>query len=126
MELQQLIPQYGNHDLELKELKKVCDSEKDEIKKQMLEQNLYTETYGGFKVTNTVSKRTSFDEERAMEILKSNGITDVIKTREYLDMDALENKLYEGTVPKEVILLLDGCRNETEVVTLKCTKVKGE
>lgn len=126
MKLDELIPIYGQHDLEFKQLKKVCDSEKEEIKKQMIEQGLSSESYGGFKVTNTISKRESFDEEKAMDILKAGGIKNVIKTKEYLDMDALENELYAGNIPKEIALLLDKCRNETEVVTLKCTRVKGE
>lgn len=124
MNLEQLIPQYGEHDAELKELKKVCDSEKDEIKRIMLKEGLASESYGGYKVTNTVSVRESFDEERALDILKASGVTSVIKTKEYLDMDALENEIYAGNISKDVILLLDKCRTETEVVTLKCNKVK--
>lgn len=124
MKLEQLIPQYGQHDQELKDLKKVCDSEKEEIKKIMTEQNSTCESYGGFKVNRVVQKRQSFNEEKAIEILKANNIQNVIKTKEYLDMDALENEMYAGNISKEIMLELDSCRNETEVVAIKCSVAK--
>lgn len=124
MELKDLIPLYGEHDTQFKELKKICDVEKEEIKNQMKELDSDAESYGGFKVTRSVSKRESFNEEKALNILKNHGLLNAIKTREYIDMDALENEIYQGSISNDVLLELDECRSETEVVTLKCTKTK--
>lgn len=124
MELKELIETYGKHDDEFKQLKKVCDSEKEELKGMLLAANKDSDDAGGYTVTRVVQHRESFNEEKGIEILKAHGVTGVIKTKEYIDMDALENAGYSGEVPKEVLLELDSCRETKEVVTLTCKKTK--
>ncbi len=124
MELKELVEVYGKHDNELKKLKTTCDKEKETIKEMMTEQDLDNESYGGFTVTKIIQKRESFDEDKAIEILKNGGINEVVKTKEYLDMNALENAMYNGKINKEIALQLDSCRSVKEVITLKCSKTK--
>lgn len=124
MELKELVEVYGKHDDELKELKTTCDKEKETIKEMMTEQELDNESSGGFTVTKIIQKRESFDETKAIEILKNGGVNGVVKTKEYLDMDALENAMYNGEINKDIALQLDSCRSIKEVITLKCNKTK--
>lgn len=124
MELKELIESYGKHDDELKELKKICDSEKETIKGLLTEEGKDEENAGAYKVVKVVQHRESFNEEKAIEILKDSGATSVIKTKEYIDMEALENAGYSGEISKEVLLKLDTCRTTKEVVTLTCKKTK--
>ena len=118
-ELNNLILSYGNHDVEFKQLKKVCDSEKESLKNIMGEMGSEKESYGGFTITRTVSERESFNEQQAL------AICPFVKTVEVLDSDALESAMYSGELDNNTILKLDECRSVTEVITLKCSKSKG-
>ena len=131
-ELNNLILSYGNHDVEFKQLKKVCDSEKESLKNIMGEMGSEKESYGGFTITRTVSERENFNEQQALAILKQNWYENhgsepcpFVKTVEVLDSDALESAMYNGELDNNTILKLDECRNVTEVITLKCSKIKG-
>lgn len=131
-ELNNLILSYGNHDVEFKQLKKVCDSEKESLKNIMGEIGSEKESYGGFTITRTVSERESFNEQQALAILKQSWYKNhgyepcpFVKTVEVLDSDALESAMYNGELDNNTILKLDECRSVTEVITLKCSKSKG-
>lgn len=124
MELKELIETYGKHDDEFKELKKICDSEKEAIKGMLTEEGKDEESAGAYKVIKTIQHRESFNEEKAIEILKASGNTSVIRTKEYIDMEALENAGYSGEISKETLIKLDSCRDVKEVVTLTCKKAK--
>jgi hypothetical protein len=45
-----------------------------------------------------------------------------IKTREYIDMEALENAIYQKELTPSVLADMDKCREVTTVVTLRCKK----
>lgn len=130
--LDELITSYGNHNAEYGSLKKVCDSEKEQIKKSMLVQGLPEKTAGGWKVTCTTTTRESMNEEQLLQVLKKDWEaqygTEIpcpyIKTREYVDMDVLESVLYAGEISQATLLEMDACRSVTEVVTLRCSKAK--
>ena len=132
--LDELIESYGSHNAEFGSLKKVCDHEKEQIKQSLLSQGLSEKTSGGWKVTCTTTTRESLNEELMLQILKKDWESrygeDVpcpyIKTREYIDMDVLETVLYADELPKATLLEMDACRNVTEIVTLRCNKVKAK
>lgn len=126
-----LVADYGAIDTKVKELKKIQDDEKESIKATLTETNLSSYTAGGYTVTKVVSNREKLDEEKALVILKKDWIykygsmeCPYIKTREYVDLDALENAIYVGDVDKETIKKLDECREVTTVISLKCAKEK--
>ena len=48
-------------------------------------------------------------------------IRGVVKKKEYVDMDALENAIYNGKINAAE---LASCQTKKEVVTLKVTKLK--
>lgn len=129
--LDELVSDYGAKDAELKELKKVCDGEKEEIK-DLLEQQGETDwTAGGYTVKRIESERTTLNEEKMLEILKKAWMEkygDIpcpyIKTVEVIDMDELEAALYSNDLPEQVVQDLSGCRSTQTVVTLRCSKAK--
>lgn len=129
--LDKLIPQYALNKRELDSYESLCKKENAEIKKIMLEQKLPEHTAGGFVAKCTTSERESINEAKLLEILKEDWVTrngsmqcPYIKTKEYVDMDALEAAMYNSTIPEETVLKMDTCREVKEVTTLRVTVVK--
>lgn len=61
------------------------------------------EYYGdNYRAYLQYSNKINMDEEKVIEILKENckkaDLKDVIKTKEYVDFDALENLIYNGGI----------------------------
>lgn len=121
--LDTLIPQYAENKSMLDDYKKICDEENKQIK-DMMEEGSYEA--GGWKATKTISTRETMNEDKLLDVAKKNSyyLSDIIKTKEYIDMDKLESLLYKGNISKEVLLEIDKCRESKEVVTLRISKVK--
>lgn len=132
--LDNLILSYAENKQELDDYKKICDRENQQIKDMMMEQELekYTDITGRYTVQKVVQKRETVDEEAMLDILKTSGkeivpfLYDfgIIKTREYIDTDALEKAVYNGDIPSEVLADLGKAKSVKEVVTLRLTKEK--
>ena len=131
--LDDLVSDYGHVDSQIKSLKKIADEEKEEIKSILVERGETTWTAGGYTVQKVVSERESLNEEKLMPILKqywasAHGSMECpfIKTREYVDMDRLEEAIYQKELTPSVLAEMDKCREVTTVVSLKCKKTKTE
>ena len=129
--LNQLVSHYGELDNQIKTLTKEFDSDKVTIKNLMGDNNIDDCTAGGYTVTRQVSYRTKYNEDKMLDILKADWkqrYGDIecpyIKTKEVVDMDALEAVIYANELPNEVMMKLNDCQEKTEVVALKCTKAK--
>jgi len=122
--LTELIPNYARHKEDMDELKKYCDKENKEIKMLMegLEENTFSSC--GYTAKRTVSNRETINEDKLLEVAHNEGISEIIKTKEYIDFDALEKAIYDGVIPQDVLLKIGSCREVKEVVTLKVTKAK--
>lgn len=124
-ELDTLIPQYAENKSMLDDYKKICDTENNKIK-ELMEEGSYEA--GGYKATKSIQKRESMNEEKLLSVMDSYGKLardlGIIKTKEYIDMDALESAIYRGDITKDVLLEIDKCRDTKEVVTLRIVKVK--
>ena len=125
-ELCNLIDKYFVDKADADEKKKLVEQENKQIKEGMVELKsdvVETDTY---KATRSVSIRSSIDEEAWLSILKAqtNLPDGIIKTKEFVDMDALEDAIYNGEIPKDVLVRLNEHKKDTEVVTLKVTKLK--
>ena len=123
-ELDTLIPQYAENKSMLDDYKKICDTENNKIK-ELMEEGSYEA--GGYKATKSIQKRESMNEEKLLDTLKKIPqavYSGIIKTKEYVDMDALESAIYKGDLDKDVLLKIDKCRETKEVVTLRIVKVK--
>ena len=69
----------------------------------------------------SVQNRESFNEPKLIEKLKELNIEGVIKTKEYVDMDVLENVIYDGFLNASE---LTPCKEVKTVTTLKVLKKK--
>lgn len=100
VDIASIIDSYGKNKDEEKDLKKYIDKESKLIKEYFSKNNL--ESFESNKYTATVSNttKTSLNDYLAIEILKANlkpeELKTVIKTREYIDEDALEKLSYSG------------------------------
>lgn len=125
--LERLIPQYAANKNELDGYKKLCDDEGKEIKAVMGSYALQHYTAGGYKAVRTVQKRETVNEEMLLEILKRNGECEgIIKTKEYIDFDALENAIYHNRIPEDILTQMAEATEVKFVVTLKVSKVKAK
>ena len=121
--LDTLIPQYAENKSMLDDYKKICDNENKQIK-ELMDEGSYEA--GGYKATKTISTRDSINEDKLLDVLIRAGFknTPIIRTKEYVDMDALESALYKGQIEEDILMEIDKCRESKEVVTLRISKVK--
>lgn len=122
--LDRLIPQYAENKSMLDDYKKICDDENKQIK-ELMEEGSYEA--GGYKATKSVQIRESFNEDKLLDVLRDVAeakANNLIKTKEYVDMDVLESMIYKGMIPTDVLMEIDKCRESKEVVTLRISKIK--
>lgn len=126
IDLDELIPQYALNKSELDSYKKLCDRENAQIKAVMKDFALQHYEAGGYKATYSVSNRETMNEEKLLDIAHNFGLHKIIKTKEYIDFDALEKAIYDGEISEEMLLEMDKAKESKEVVTLRVSKIKGE
>lgn len=124
MDLEVLIPQYAENKSELDGYKKICERENAEIKRIMEEQNITEKKVGMYKAVYSVQHRETMNEDMLLEIAHHHGISEIIKTKEYIDFDALEDAIYKGLIKEEIVLEMGKAKEVKEVVTLRVTKAK--
>ena len=79
----------------------------------------------GSSVKYSVSTKESLDEEKLIRQLKHFAPdTECIKTKEYVDMDVLENEIYHGKLSDDAMIALDACREVKEIPKLTIEKPK--
>lgn len=123
-DLDTLIPQYAANKNELDSYKKICDKENAEIKAIMKDFVVTGYEAGGYKASYIVSKRETLNEEKLLEIAHQFGISEIVKTKEYIDYDALEKAIYDGRISEDIMMEMDKAREVKETVTLRVTKIK--
>jgi hypothetical protein len=119
--LSQLLPVYEANKSKMDSYKKLVDKDNKEIKSIMLEAGLREFVVDDIKASCSVSEREDFIEEALIAKLKEMKVRGIVKKKEYVDMDALENAIYNGKI--DAAALAD-CQTKKEVVTLKVTKLK--
>lgn len=136
--LNELIPAYAQNKQEMDDYKKICDEQNKAIKNCMNEQDLSEATVGGYTAKITVQHREKMNEDALLTVLDTSVVKNeegqnvnprdlgIIKSREYVDMDALESAIYKGLIPTDVLMSMDSCRETTDVCTLRVTKAKKE
>lgn len=125
--LEQLIDAYALNKSELDSYKKLCDAENTEIKALMTELELNKASTKDYTATLSVQHRETMDEDKLLEVLRNAGYSAlVIRTKEYVDMDLLENAIYHDKIDKETLLAMQRCKEIKEVQTLKISQRKKE
>lgn len=122
--LEELIPRYALNKNELDSYTKICKIENEQIKAELVKLGENEYSSGGYTVKRIVAVKESMNEVKLLEVLRQNGIEAPIKTREYVDMDALESYLYNNTPSAELARQLESCRTTTETVQLRLSKTK--
>lgn len=125
--LNELIKAYIVTKNDADDLKKVASRQNEEIKQLMSDADYETyETDNGYVARYCVSTRTNIDEDKLLTTLKAlNDLPDnLIKTKQYVDMDVLENLMYRGDLDDDILDKISKCADEKEVVTLRISKKK--
>lgn len=130
-ELETLIPAYGSLDFELKNIKKKADGFKERIKTIVKSLGVRTYRAEDYEITYTEAERVSFKEDKLLIRLKEivankdpKEFEGLIKTKEYVDMDVLENLLYHNKFDEAEISSISSCQEIKNIPTLKVKKVK--
>lgn len=97
-DLQKLINEFGTRNEQVKSLKKETDALNTQIKEIMANLPGGVAETEQFVAKYSVITTSDFDEPKLIERLKTLGCQGVIKTVEVVDMDALENAIYNGQI----------------------------
>ena len=122
--LNELIPRYAVNKAELDSYKKICEDENKQIKELMQQEKLEDWTIGAVTAKCIVQRRESMNEDILLEIAHKYKLRTIIKTKEYIDYDALENMLYQGNVSAAIVAEMDKAKEVNDVVTLRLTRKK--
>ena len=122
--LDELVVAYAFNKGELDSYTKICKEENEQIKAALVELGEDEYSSGGYTVKRIVAVKESMNEAKLLEVLRQNGIEAPIKTREYVDMDALEAYLYNNTPSIDLARQLEGCRTTTETVQLRLSRTR--
>lgn len=123
--LEKVIDQYFEEDQKKKSLEKELKNKNAFIKSKLAElgEDIYETSVA--KATISYQHRNSMNDDKCIEILKENckkeDLINVIKTKEYVDYEALESLIYNGGIAAEK---LEPAQTETIITTLKVTAVK--
>lgn len=123
------IDHYGDNKAEFDAYKKLCDSDNKVIKEIMGEAKLDQYSTANYIAKLTAVDKSYFDESKLIGTIHSFNIPDslgIIKTREYIDEDALESAIYNGEISKEVMDEIANCKIEKTEYRLNIKKKKGE
>ena len=123
-DLDTLIPRYAENKTVLEYYKEICDKENAEIKAIMKDFAVQHYEAKDYKASYSVSTRETMKEDVLLEIAHHYGIPEIVKTKEYIDFDALEKAIYNGAISNEILLEIDKAKEVKEVVTLRVTKLK--
>lgn len=126
LSLDELVSAYYMNKQELDSYKKIVDRYNQEIKTEMYNKNLDTYSTDHYTAKRTVVVKESFDESALIQVLKKFNIHNAIKTKEYIDFDALENELYNSAPSPELATEIEKCKKTTEVIQLRVSKNKNK
>lgn len=110
IDLERLIDRYGELNFRAKRLDDEKKALNAEIKRAFLE-NGATEL-AGKEYKAYVQERVSetLNEDKVIAILKAHHLDYGIRTKEYIDEEELENAIYNGLIPKNVLKDIAECK----------------
>lgn len=122
--LTSIIEEFYQNKQQLDYYKKETDTQNKEIKDIMNRlEKTEIETDNGIVAKMSIQKRENFMEDKLIAKLKELDILTPIKTIEVVDMDELENVIYNGGLDASE---LTSCKQTKEITVLKVAKKKGE
>lgn len=121
VQLAETVKEYYQIHAQIKELDETDKALNKQIKTTMSDNDLTDFTEGDINVKLTTQRRSNTNSEMLVEKLKSLGYTNCIKTIEVPNENEIENLIYNGKLPAD---LLTSCTTTTEVRVLKIKKLK--
>ena len=121
--LKELVRLFYEDKQQLDNYKKSTDEYNKDIKELMGQLELTEFESDDLVAKIGVQNRENFNEEKLIDKLKALNVEGVIKTKEYVDMDALENAIYNELLDASE---LTSCKEVKTVTTLKVSKKKGK
>ena len=127
--LKQIIPDYITNNTECNAIKKLVSKGSTEIKDIMTSLKIDTfDEIDGYTVSITHVDKSYMDMDKLLMFVKSNFPKElqerVIKTREYIDEDALENIMYKNEIDDDTKANMAKCMVEKEELRLNIKKAK--
>ena len=127
--LAEAIDRYAQNKSEKDKYDKLCKPDNDFIKSTMIEAK-YTDFESDYNVAKVTAVDKGYtDEAKLINVIHSFNIPNslgIIKTKEYIDEDALESAIYNGEIPQEVMNEIVKCKVEKTEYRLTIKKKKGE
>jgi hypothetical protein len=123
--LKYLVAKYGKTKAEADSYKKPLEEMNTEIKSLMQDTGISEYESGGYKAKMSVATTDDFDEAKLirtlMDIVDVDTYKKVVKMKEYVDMEALEDAIYNGKISAAN---LSDCKVSKQTVRLTITKLK--
>ena len=110
-------------------LKKRLAEYNEHIKGILLPAGLTDWEYGNNAIHITIKHSETMNEAKVLELLTKECHDKcvelgIIKTKEYVDAQALEAAIYRGDIPKKTLLKMDACKDIKDTPTLNVVKKK--
>lgn len=116
--LDSLINKYGDVKSKLADLKKEESNLNQTIKSLMVADDLKEVSTDTYKVVYQERTSESLDEDKVIDILKKNNVKGIVKTKQYVDEDALEQAIYNGKLDADIIKQISNAKITKTTVAL--------
>lgn len=133
LSLDELVPMYAVNKMELDNYKKICDTENAQIKEALQAADKLEHSAGGYTAKMSIQTSESFVEDMLLQCLESAMFEEgsaeeigIIKTKRYVDMQALEDYMYHHKLSQALIDELDMCKVSSTIVKLRVSKTKAK
>lgn len=103
-DLKEKLKTYYDLNTQSKSIKKIQDSLNKDIKELMVSGNLDEIEIDGYKAKVTTISNVSFDPDILLAIVKEIGRDDLIKIKEYVDIDDIERLVYSEDISAESLI----------------------
>lgn len=97
-ELARLIPEYAENNTIKLAIEKKVKAGNEAIKSIFSSVGINSYAAGGYVANMTATERVKFDEDALLSKIKELGVKGIVKKKEYVDEDALESAIYNGTI----------------------------
>lgn len=127
--LTEVINRYGDNKTEMDRYKKLCDADNSLIKTEMIGDKMDSIDTDKYIAKITTVDKSFMDEPKLLNVIHSFNIPNslgIIKTKKYIDEDALESAIYNGEISQEVMDKIAECKVEKTEYRLTVRKKKGE
>lgn len=116
--LDSLVNKYGDVKSKLADLKKEESNLNQTIKSLMVADDLKEVSTDTYKVVYQERTSESLDEDKVIDILKKNNVKGIVKTKQYVDEDALEQAIYNGKLDADIIKQISSAKITKTTVAL--------